>query len=94
MITVTGDVTLVAFFATGVDESLQSNLKLYPNPAKSSIHIAGLETDSEVRIYNSLGELVKVVSVGADQEISVRDLASGLYLVRCGSATLRFVKEQ
>ena len=94
IVTVNNDMTLVAFFATGVDESLQSNLKLYPNPAKSSIHIAGLETDSEVRIYNSLGELVKVVSVGADQEISVRDLASGLYLVRCGSATLRFVKEQ
>ena len=94
IVTVNNDMALVAFFATGVDESLQSNLKLYPNPAKSSIHIAGLETDSEVRIYNSLGELVKVVSVGADQEISVRDLASGLYLVRCGSATLRFVKEQ
>jgi hypothetical protein len=34
------------------------------------------------------------MSVSADQEIGIRDLASGLYLVRCGNVTLRFVKEQ
>ena len=93
-VTVNGDMTLVAFFAMGVGENAQPNLMLYPNPAKSSIRIAGLEADSEVRIYNSTGELVMVTTVGADEEISVRDLATGLYLVRCGSATLRFVKEQ
>ena len=93
-VTVNGDMTLVAFFAMGVGENAQPNLMLYPNPAKSSIRIAGLEADSEVRIYNSTGELVKVTTVGADEEISVRDLATGLYLVRCGNATLRFVKEQ
>ena len=92
-ITVNNDMSLVAFFATGVGENAQPNLMLYPNPAKTAIRIAGLEADSEVRIYNSLGELVMVTTVGADEEISVRDLATGLYLVRCGSATLRFVKE-
>ncbi len=92
--TVTGDVTRVAFFATGVGENEQSSLQVYPNPAKESIRILGLETNTEVEIYNSLGELVKVLSVGPDQEIGIRDLASGLYLVRCGNVMLRFVKEQ
>ncbi len=93
-ITVTQDLTLVAFFATGVDENEQANIFVYPNPAKESIRIQGIEADSQVEIYNSLGELVKVVSVSADQEIGIRDLASGLYLVRCGNATMRFVKQQ
>ncbi len=92
--TVTGDVTRVAFFATGVGENEQSSLQVYPNPAKESIRILGLESNTEVEIYNSLGELVKVLSVGPDQEIGIRDLASGLYLVRCGNVMLRFVKEQ
>ena len=88
------DMSLVAFFATGINETPMSNLKLYPNPAKSTIHIAGLEANSSVMIYNSLGELVKVVNANADQEIDVRDLGTGLYMVRCGNATLRFIKEQ
>ena len=88
-ITVNSDLTLAAFFATGVGENEQANLQIYPNPAKESI-----EANSQVEIYNNLGELVKVMSVNPDQEIGIRDLASGLYLVRCGNVMLRFVKEQ
>ena len=94
VITVDGDLTLVAFFATGVGENEQANLLVFPNPAKESIRILGIEANTQVEIYNSLGELVKVVSANPDQEIGIRDLASGLYLVRCGNVTMRFVKEQ
>ena len=75
-------------------ENEQANLQIYPNPAKESIRILGIEANSQVEIYNSLGELVKAISVNPDQEIGIRDLASGLYLVRCGNVMLRFVKEQ
>ena len=93
-ITVNSDMTLVAFFATGVDENTQANLRVYPNPAKESIFINGIEANTQIEIYNSLGELVKVLSVSENQEINVRDLAAGLYMVHFGNATLRFVKEQ
>ena len=93
-ITVNSDMTLVAFFGTGVDENELANVKVYPNPAKWTIRIAGIEANSEAKIYNSLGALVKVVNVSADDEISIRDLSSGLYLIRCGNITLRFVKQQ
>lgn len=93
-ITVNSDLTLVAFFGTGVGENDGTTITLYPNPAKESIRILGIEANSQVEIYNSLGELVNVMSVGPDQEIGIRDLASGLYLLRCGNAALRFVKQQ
>ena len=93
-LTVNEDITLVAFFAVGIDENAQSDLRVYPNPAKDNIYIDGIEANTQVEIYNSLGELVKVVSVSENQEINVHDLASGLYLMRCGKATLRFIKEQ
>ncbi len=93
-ITMNSDLTLVAFFGTGVGENDGTTITLYPNPAKESIRILGIEANSQVEIYNSLGELVKVLSVGPDQEIGIRDLASGLYLLRCGNAALRFVKQQ
>ena len=93
-ITVTNNLTLVAFFGTGVGENELANLMVYPNPARESIRILGIEANSQIEIYNSLGELVKVMSVNPEQEIGIRDLASGLYLIRCGNATMRFVKEQ
>ena len=91
---VNSDLTLAAFFkGTGVGEDGLTPMTLYPNPAKESIRISGIEANTTVEIYNSLGELVRTVNAGPDQEIGVSDLASGLYLVRCGNRTLRFVKE-
>lgn len=76
-----------------VDENQDSLVKLYPTPAKDVIHIEGLETNTEVKIYNASGALVKVTSVGSDEAIGISDLSAGLYLVRCGNITMRFVKE-
>lgn len=91
--TLTGNVTLMAIFSgLGMDESEGKVIALYPNPASESIHITGLEANSEVQIYNNLGMLVKVVKVNADEEISISDLSNGLYVVRCGKTTMRFVK--
>ncbi|MBR5912107.1 MAG: choice-of-anchor J domain-containing protein [Bacteroidales bacterium] len=92
-LTVNEDITLVAFFrTTGIDENGESFYELYPNPTNSVIRIAGIEPNTEVKIYNSIGMLVKVVSASSDDEISVTDLASGLYLVRFDNVRLRFVK--
>ena len=94
-IVVNEDMTLVAFFkGTGVDE-IEGNLYVvFPNPATESIRIEGIETNTEVKIYSVLGELVKVVNVNGNEEISIKDLASGLYMIRFGNTTLRFSKVQ
>ena len=91
---VTGDMTFVAFFkSTGVGENEGRLLVLYPNPANDYIRIEGLEANSEVKIYNTMGALVKVVNVNANEEIGISELSDGLYVLRCGNATLRFVKK-
>ena len=93
-VTMNSDLVLVAFFkTTGVEENQESILSIYPNPARESIRIEGLENTCEVQIYNSLGALVRVVTVTADQEIGIGDLASGLYLIRCNNQSIRFIKK-
>ncbi|MBO7082537.1 MAG: choice-of-anchor J domain-containing protein [Bacteroidales bacterium] len=79
--------------ATGVSEQNEMAMRVYPNPAGESLRIEGLEADATVEIYNILGSLVKTVNVTPDQEINVGELSEGLYLLRCGQQTLRFVKE-
>ena len=93
-ITVTEDIHLVAYFKTiGLNESQVSKLTIFPNPAKNSFRIKGIKEECPLLIYNSLGMLVKSDTVKAEQDIDVNDLASGLYLVRCGTQAIRFVKE-
>lgn len=75
-----------------VGEGALAAMTVYPNPATESIRIEGLEADSEVSIYNIIGELVKVVDAKPDKEISISELAAGVYTLRCGNATMRFVK--
>ena len=69
------------------------SLAICPNPARESFRIPGLEDETKVFIYNVLGDLVKTANVNASQEIGIGELSAGLYLVRYGNATLRFVKE-
>ena len=92
-VSMTADLTLVAFFRwTSVDEFGQPDLNIYPNPANDSFRIQGLEDMNEVQIFNNLGELVRTVTVNGEEEIGIQDLASGVYVVRCGNRALRFVK--
>ena len=87
------DKSFVAYFEviTGLVEG-EFIYVIYPNPAKESIRILGIEANTSVEIYNSLGMLVKVVTAHPDKEIGIRDLSAGLYLMRFGEVSLRFVK--
>lgn len=93
-ITVTADATFIAsFIADGVDENETHNITLYPNPAKDAIRIEGLVENSEVRIYDVVGTLIKVVNIDNNEEISISEMPAGLYIVRSGNVMLKFTKE-
>lgn len=92
-VTVNGNLVFVAFFkGTGINDNEGRLMALYPNPANDHIRIEGLEANSEVHIYNMCGALVRVVNASSNDEIGIGDLPAGLYLVRCGNVSLRFVK--
>ena len=92
-VVVNGDMTFVAFFkGTGIGENEGRMMVLYPNPANDHVRVEGIEANSVVRIYNAMGTLVKVTTASANEEIGIGELSAGLYLLRCGNATIRFVK--
>lgn len=93
-VVVNSDMTFVAFFkGTGVNENEGHLMVLYPNPANDYVRLEGIEANSEVRIYNAMGALVKVVNANPNEEIGIAELSDGLYVLRCDNATLRFVKK-
>ena len=96
VVVVDHDIFLAAFFeSTGVDENGFAHVLLFPNPANDIIRIDGLEGEHEVSIYNTVGALVKAVTISDDSEIGINELPEGLYLIRIDNRhAMRFIKKQ
>ena len=92
-IVVTQDLVLAAFFnTTGVEEYDGLTIRLYPNPANDKIHIEGLEKEAEITLFNAQGVLVKTITLSGDADIAIGDLALGLYFMRLGTRSVKFMK--
>lgn len=81
------------FIGDAIDENDSQNISIYPNPANDIIRIYGIEDNSEVRIYNTIGTLMKVVNVSANEEINVGNFDPGLYIIHCDNLKMKFTKE-
>ncbi|MEI6091673.1 MAG: T9SS type A sorting domain-containing protein [bacterium] len=103
-----GDTLLIRNFLnwmltpTDVTETKISNaFELYPNPAEDYITITskpfeGFEPSegSAIYVYNTVGEKVMSVGTGRDltAKINISDLPKGIYFVKIGGETAKFVK--
>ena len=68
---------------TAVEETKDSEIFIFPNPAKEKVTIEGVEA-TEVEVYNALGQVVKTVR--GTNEIPVADLPQGVYMLRVTDA--------
>lgn len=74
---------------TGIPTISTNNLHvstLYPNPASNMVSFTyHTDYNAQMNIYNSLGQMVKTVSVASSKEgmsIDVSDMPSGIYICR------------
>jgi hypothetical protein len=66
---------------------------LYPNPAKTEIHIPGLKEETSITIRNLAGEIIiSDKGLGSEFAIDVQVLESGEYIIQGHSASQNFVK--
>ena len=65
----------------------QKGIAIYPNPAKGMLTIHNSSGVATVKLYDLRGRLLKQRSIGSNtvQQIPVRDLKNGLYLIRIQS---------
>jgi hypothetical protein len=89
----------------GVDDEKTENtlISVSPNPATDFIEISvgtrrAVSEQSEIKIYDILGQIVSTPVCSADtpasggQRIDVSGLVSGMYFVRIGDKVMKFVK--
>ncbi|MDR1739376.1 MAG: endonuclease/exonuclease/phosphatase family protein [Bacteroidales bacterium] len=88
-----------AFFAfnkrTSVEnQTLNSQIKVFPNPAKKEIIIRGIDgVKSNFEIYNMLGERVIKGNVTDGKAINISNLSTGIYVIKIGDYRTKFIKE-
>jgi hypothetical protein len=83
-----------------VEESKTVDISISPNPATDYIEVnspsikRGIGSVSEIAIYNMLGECVLRVEQAPSpvQRIDVSGLTEGIYIIRIGNETRKFVK--
>ena len=69
-------------YFVGVDENQEVALNVYPNPARNTVHIDGVDADmcEEVVIYDMTGRIVKRSQYC--NELNVSELQNGAYMIR------------
>lgn len=90
------DAVLTKFAANGVgiNELEEVSFAIYPNPATDNIVINTELTDGEVSIYNVQGSIVATHQLmNSITAINVAQLSAGMYYVKIGNSTKRFVKQ-
>lgn len=79
--------------ANAVEANAYTNLRLSPNPTRDYLQVADFQPHSTAwQILASDGRAL-ASGLSADGRIDVRDLPAGLYVLRMGQQTGRFVKE-
>jgi len=76
---------------------LASDFQIYPNPVEETLklHFFSNTHTFEVQIYNVLGNFIKAQSIENTRitAINVSDLQSGIYFIKTGNTTKRFIKK-
>jgi hypothetical protein len=64
-------------------QTINNDIRVYPNPAVDYIRITDNDNVSKVWIYNILGKRVKAYDVEVSgMKFDIRDLPRGMYIVR------------
>jgi hypothetical protein len=69
------------------ESGIVEDILLYPNPTQGHVLVKGLEGDTEIRLFNCLGqEVLSRKTVGYEYELDLQDFQNGIYLVQIKSS--------
>lgn len=93
-VTIIRKITFSTTLSTTTFGENKNNLVVYPNPSSDVFRIkSNLAENLIVAIYSLQGQLVHQGSYQSDEDISVSNLSSGLYLVQVNGVTIKFSKK-
>lgn len=84
--------------STGINETEEALNSFYPNPTTGEITISGIDENTKIEVYNTLGQKLNLVSLSLGEgrkgeAVRLNDQPSGIYFIRIGSVTKKIIKE-
>ena len=76
----------------GTEENSVSGLRLFPNPARNSFTILGIQETQHARIYSLDGRLMKSFEVSEGMVIDINEFPQGMHLLHVNGQTLKLMK--
>jgi hypothetical protein len=92
---VVGPHTVKAIFKrkATIDNVLQENIVVYPNPAESTITVV-TKPGQEITIYDIMGhQTIRQKSCSETLTINIQHLSKGIYMLRCGDTVTKVIKK-
>lgn len=86
--TVTKDTAILA-----VNDSGKDGVKVYPNPVRDQLSVAGITKSQKYEIYSLDGKMIKNGNYSSDKTIDVNSLSKGIYILKIDNQNLKFIKE-
>ena len=78
---------------TKVETVTENNVAIYPNPMNDVLNIQLGDNQSNVEIFNSLGQMVRRYdNMSGDMQINVADMEAGIYFVKINGEVIKVVK--
>ena len=78
---------------TDVESVVEKTVAVYPNPMNDVLNIQLGDSQSDIVIYNSLGQVVRrYENMSGDMQINVAELNAGLYFVKIGKEITKVIK--
>ena len=90
--TVTSCVQSPCSITIGLQEELESETSLYPNPAREILYVHATKVEP-VKLYGAQGNLLWSMEGKSEYAIPMASHASGIFYVSIGEKTLRVIKE-
>jgi hypothetical protein len=79
--------------ATSVNETVLSDIQIYPNPSDGSFTIAGVEGKVAIRIFSLLGDQVYSGEVDLPSKLDLSSQPQGVYFISIETANNKFFKK-
>jgi len=84
----TSDVVTLSVGSTEINELINNNIKIYPNPSNGQFNFAGLQKESIIEIYDVTGRLIyHSISQNTSESIDLSDKEKGIYFYKIISDT-------
>lgn len=79
---------------TSLQSVATNTLQLFPNPAETQVTVKGITPGSDLSLLSTTGQVLQYVPNAGDvYTLSLEALRPGLYFIRTGGHTLRFLKK-